>query len=272
MFPGQWIRSIKSSKCLRVLDADELPETLRERVPRMIPVEYANVAEVANIVKEVYHDFLQDNNQRGGRGTNPLELMMSGGRGNSRGGQSGASRRPSAVRMTIGVDTQTSKLVVSASDSLFRQVEDMVADLDKAAKAARRTIHVVNVNESNSAVLQEALTALLPMSASVRRVPVHRAAGAGPRRGTVPPTMIVAAECLRRCKPVNPVAPGHQPVPQVDAVLAAVRPAVAVGLVVGPVRPADAVASVEVDLVAGVVPQAVAVGLGVDVNFPNTIP
>ncbi len=64
--------------------------------------------------------------------------------------------------MTVGVDTQTSKLVVSASDALFKQVELMVKELDLAAKEARRGVQVVNVSEADSAVLQQALTALLP--------------------------------------------------------------------------------------------------------------
>jgi len=146
---------------LRVLDADELPETLRERVPRMIPVEYANVNEVATIVKDVYKDFLEQEGGRDRGRRNPLEAMMGGGRSrdNGRGNGNGG---PSNVRMTIGVDTQTSKLVVSANDSLFQQVKEMVEELDEAARQARRTIQVVNVNESDSVVLQQALTSLLP--------------------------------------------------------------------------------------------------------------
>lgn len=146
---------------LRVLDADELPETLRERVPRMIPVEYASVNEVATIVKDVYKDFLEQEGGRDRGRRNPLEAMMGGGRSrdNGRGNGNGG---PSNVRMTIGVDTQTSNLVVSANDSLFQQVKEMVEELDEAARQARRTVQIVNVNESDTAVLQQALTSLLP--------------------------------------------------------------------------------------------------------------
>jgi hypothetical protein len=126
----------------------------------MIPVEHANVAEVATIVKDVYRDYLEDSNDRNSR-NNPLAMMMGGG-GNSRSSNNSRGNTPSAVKMTIGVDTQTSNLVVSASDSLFRQVEEMVAELDREAYEARRTVQVVNVNESSAAVVQQALTALLP--------------------------------------------------------------------------------------------------------------
>ncbi len=155
--PVDQVRQVE--EMLRVLDADDLPGTLRDRVPRMIPVEHANVAEVATIVKDVYRDYLEDSNDRNSR-NNPLAMMMGG--GNSRSSNNSRGNTPSAVKMTIGVDTQTSNLVVSASDSLFRQVEEMVAELDREAYEARRTVQVVNVNESSAAVVQQALTALLP--------------------------------------------------------------------------------------------------------------
>jgi hypothetical protein len=155
--PVDQVRQVE--EMLRVLDADDLPQTLRDRVPRMIPVEHANVVEVANIVKDVYRDYLEDANERNSR-QNPLAAMMGGG-GNSR-SNNNRGNAPSSVKMTIGVDTQTSNLVVSASDSLFRQVEEMVAELDKEAFEARRTVQVVNVNEANAVVVQQALTALLP--------------------------------------------------------------------------------------------------------------
>lgn len=156
--PVDQVRQVE--EMLRVLDADDLPETLRERVPRMIPVEYANVNEVATIVKDVYRDYLEDANERNSR-QNPLAAMMGGG-GNSRSNNNNRNGAPTSVKMTIGVDAQTSKLVVSASDSLFRQVEEMVAELDKSAYEARRTVQVVNVNESSAQVVSQALTALLP--------------------------------------------------------------------------------------------------------------
>src|SRR5690606_33398478 len=77
-------------------------------------------------------------------------------------GRNGGGRQSTPPRMTIGVDAQTSKLVVSASDALFRQVQDMVAELDDAARDARRSVQVVSVDEANSVVIQQALSALLP--------------------------------------------------------------------------------------------------------------
>jgi hypothetical protein len=148
---------------LRILDSSELPENLRDRVPRMIAVEYADVDEVAEIVREVYKEQIEGANpmgqgrggssRDGGRdsnGFNPLAMLM-GGAGGGRGQQ--------RVQMSIGVDNRTNTLVVSANDSLFRQVESLVQSLDQSAFEAKRTVRVVEL--SNATVVTQALSSLL---------------------------------------------------------------------------------------------------------------
>src|SRR5690606_17950456 len=44
---------------LEILDATDWPGTLRDRVPHMIPVQYAEVADVHRVVREVYRDYLE---------------------------------------------------------------------------------------------------------------------------------------------------------------------------------------------------------------------
>ena len=44
---------------LKILDAAELPESLRARIPRLIDVRFADVEEVAGIVRDVYKDYLE---------------------------------------------------------------------------------------------------------------------------------------------------------------------------------------------------------------------
>jgi type II secretory pathway component GspD/PulD (secretin) len=148
---------------LRILDSSELPENLRDRVPRMIPVEYADVEEVAEIVRDVYKEQIEGANpmgQGGSRGSsrdggrdsgfNPLAMLMGGAAG---------GRGQQRVQMSIGVDTRTNTLVVSANDSLFRQVETLVESLDQSAYEAKRTVRVVEL--SNATVVTQALSSLL---------------------------------------------------------------------------------------------------------------
>ncbi len=153
--PSGQVRDVE--QMLKILDSDEIPESLRERLPRMIPVDHASVTEVAEILKEVYKDYLEDPNARAAQNNrnNPLAMMMGGG------GRGGTNAGP-GIRMTIGVDARTSTLVVSANDTLFRQVEALVEELDNSAYEARETIRVVPVGEADAAIVQAALTSLIP--------------------------------------------------------------------------------------------------------------
>ena len=166
--PADQVADVES--VLKILDAAELPAQLRARAPRYITVEHADINEVAQIVRDVYKEELTASSRsRGGssgQSSNPLAALMGGGGGSSRGGSSrGGSSRQSGgggVKMTLGVDTRTSALVVSASDSLFKQVEALVATLDLAAKDAKRTVRIVTLQSTNSSAIQQAVQALLP--------------------------------------------------------------------------------------------------------------
>ena len=151
---------------LKILDAAERPESLKDRVARMISVDHADVEEVAEIVREVYKEQMEVpgaipgiTNRGGGRGgnINPLAALVSGAMG---GGATQANGRPREVQLTLGVDRRTNSLVVSASDSLYKQVESLVHSLDQSAREANRTVRVVNLKNGNSAAIQQALTAM----------------------------------------------------------------------------------------------------------------
>lgn len=184
--PTDKIREIE--QMLEILDADELPQNARDRLPRSIAVNYADVEEVASIVNEVFKDKLESpqampgGGQRGGRGGgggdfNPLAMMMGQMGGGAQG--RGAQRGP---EMTLGVDTRTSHLVVSANDSLFQQVSELVTDLDQRAKDARQTIRVITLDKADPAVLSQSISSLMPkvsVSGSNRTRPSRSSTGSG---------------------------------------------------------------------------------------------
>ncbi len=151
----------KVADMLVYLDASETPEQLRERAPRNIEVLHANVSDVAQIVQDVYKDYMQGSSQQNGGGQNPLAMLM-GGRGGRSGSSRGGNSQQREIRLTLGIDTRTNMLVVSASDALFQQVEGLVRSLDDAALAANRTVRVQKLKNVNSAVMQEALISLVP--------------------------------------------------------------------------------------------------------------
>ncbi|MFH5802560.1 secretin N-terminal domain-containing protein [Alienimonas sp. DA493] len=164
--PREGVRQVE--QLLTVLDADSRPDNARERLPRTIPVQYADVNEVAEIVREVFKEQTADgmaaqmaSRSRGGRGggggDNPLAMLMGG----MAGGPDAA-----AVQLSIGVDTRTSRLVVSAPESLFQQVEDLVQDLDDAAKDAERGVQFMTLRDANPSSVTAALSSMMPRVSS----------------------------------------------------------------------------------------------------------
>jgi type II secretory pathway component GspD/PulD (secretin) len=154
--PSEKVRDVE--EMLKVLDASEWPDSLRDRVPRMIPVNHADVNEVYTIVKDVYQDFLQDPNQnnQARQGAQALAALMGGGRGGER-----QSQQPE-LRMTLSKDERTNHLIVSANDGTVREVTALVESIDKAALEARRTVRVMPLDNVSSSVLQNALGSLMP--------------------------------------------------------------------------------------------------------------
>jgi len=144
--PVEKVRDVQSF--LKVLDATDTPNSLLDRVPRSIQVKYADAEQVAEMIRTIYEDLLpQDNNQQR--------------RGDPRGDQN-AFQPTSPVKLTIAVDDQTNELIISADDSLFREIEALVAERDLAAYAAEPTVRVVELNGGSSATIQRTLQSMTP--------------------------------------------------------------------------------------------------------------
>jgi type II secretory pathway component GspD/PulD (secretin) len=137
---------------IEVLDATDWPESGRSRRPRMIELKNADVNEVYTIVKDVYSDYLESESSR--QAQNPLAALAGGGRG--------GNREVTPPRMTLGIDHNSSKLIVSASDELFEQVSKLVETLDQAALESQRTVRVVQIKNADAASLQNALQQIVP--------------------------------------------------------------------------------------------------------------
>jgi hypothetical protein len=142
---------------LEILDASDWPGTLRDRVPHMIPVHYAEVADVHRVVRDVYKDYLEGEPANAAAG-NPLAMFMGGGRG----GNNGQQQAPRDYKLTVGMDEQTSHLIVSADQGLYEEILELVESLDTAARDARRTVRVVELHNTNTAALQNTLGAVMP--------------------------------------------------------------------------------------------------------------
>lgn len=154
--PADKVRSVE--QMLKVLDASELPASLRDRSPGIIPVEYASASDVERIIKDLYKDYLQppqpqNSTQKG----NPLAAMMGG-----RNQQKASNAQPVEAKLAVSVDENANQLLVSANDSLFQEIESLVRELDYSAQMSRKSVRVVTLNDANSVLIQNALSSLLP--------------------------------------------------------------------------------------------------------------
>ena len=152
----------EAEKLLTVLDSNDIPESLREMQPRQLPVEYADIDEVANMVKEVFKPYTEPPANR--QQNNPLAALMGGG-----GGSSGKNET-NGVQMTIGVDRQTSSLVISSSEALFLKVQTLVEETDERAKVAKPTVRYVQLQHTDATMVQNSLSSMFSrVSASATR-------------------------------------------------------------------------------------------------------
>lgn len=168
---------------LKILDRRDSPEDVpAQPKPRLIPVVHTSASEIAQVIKDVYQDRM-GSGENGNRPLSPPEMMMRMFRGQRGGGgaSSGSttSGKDAAAKMTLGVDERSNSLIVSAPESLFEEVRDLVAALDRVASQDQETIEVVALPESNPEAVRAALASLLGDAVETSSTP--SAAGASSR-------------------------------------------------------------------------------------------
>ncbi len=160
----------EAEKLLTVLDSNDIPESLREMQPRQLPVEYADIDEVANMVKEVFKPYTEPPANR--QQNNPLAALMGGG------GGAGGKNETNGVQMTIGVDRQTGSLVISSSEALFLKVQTLVEETDARAKEAKLTVRFFQLQHTDATMVQNSLSAMFSrVSASATRTSSSSSSG-----------------------------------------------------------------------------------------------
>jgi type II secretory pathway component GspD/PulD (secretin) len=157
---GTAARVQEVSDFLEILDATDWPGTMRDRVPHMIPVQYAEVSDVYRIVRDSYRDYIEGEQSNPFGGGNMLAMMM-GGRGGGRNNDDN-DRQQRDIRLTVAMDEQTSNLIVSADEELYQEIKELVESLDKAALEARRTIKVVALQNASTSAVQGTLQGVMP--------------------------------------------------------------------------------------------------------------
>jgi type II secretory pathway component GspD/PulD (secretin) len=150
---------------LQVIDREAGPENVETGgKPRLIPVIYMPAQEMADIVKQVYADRVAGadaNRQRAAPSPEDFIRALRGGRDGGRNQASGEVQK-----MTIGVDARSNSLIVAAPEPLFKDVEELVAQLDDKSIVTDESIQVIPLKKANPQLVQKALASLVGPSAT----------------------------------------------------------------------------------------------------------
>lgn len=151
----------EADRFLELLDTNELPQSLKDRVPRTIQVQYADVTEVADMIRELYKDYMEDPNaRRVERRGDDRRDRDDDRRIRVNVEQRGDTPQPVGIRLTLTVDTRTSELIVSCNEYLFQQIQELVENRDLAAKETKPQIQIVNLGQDNAQPIAESLNML----------------------------------------------------------------------------------------------------------------
>ncbi len=175
---------------LKIIDQEDSPlpvETMGR--PQIIPVVYADAAEVAALIKEAFASRIaQAQNNAGGGGNNRqpspqefIEALRGGGRGGRGGAAGGQAAQMPEQKMTITTDARNNSIVVTGPNSLYQEVKAFVEMIDQGSMDTQEDVQVVQLGGNmNATVLQSALQSVLGAQAKTNVAGQTPAQGAGP--------------------------------------------------------------------------------------------
>ncbi len=143
-------------RLLKLLDSEDVPESLVANRPTLIPVKNTSASRLERVISDIYKTQLTSG---GVKQQIPIP--------------SGATRDVAAViqqintaasgpMMTLGVDDTTNSIVVMAPGPLVREVKELVAELDEAAlHDTSRGVRIVKLKSTNAMRVKEILDAVI---------------------------------------------------------------------------------------------------------------
>jgi type II secretory pathway component GspD/PulD (secretin) len=154
---------------VNVIDREHgLEDVQTQPKPRLIPLEHITAAEAAQAVRDTWPSRVAaaggGNQQQ--RQPSPEEFIRAL-RGGGRGQGGNQRQRGEETKMTVAIDARSNSLIVSAPDPLFREVEALVKELDKADSANSEYTQVMRITNVNPELIKTALAAHLGSKATV---------------------------------------------------------------------------------------------------------
>lgn len=156
---------------LEYIDASDVPGSFLRREPHAIAVRYADVNEIAELLRTLYKDFLIDpvaermRLERSSRSSRSGDRDESSSRSSSSGSASSSSAAKTespGIRLTLAVDSKTGELLVACNDQLFQEIEAVVRQRDMAVRDSEPTVEFIPITGATPANLVELLQGISP--------------------------------------------------------------------------------------------------------------
>jgi type II secretory pathway component GspD/PulD (secretin) len=158
----------------KAIDAGKTDSSAVLRTWLLPPLKHARATAVAHVLRDVYHERMSpDLGPTAVDGAGEVGPSRAGGRQNRNGEVGG---RPRPVALSLGVDDQTNRLVLVCSERLKDEVQELVEQLDAAARSTARTVKVVPVKGIDPLLVKQAIDAIQGRSTG----PLRPTSGNGP--------------------------------------------------------------------------------------------
>jgi type II secretion system protein D len=146
-------KQVYKTRMIKVLVQDP---TTGKWGPERGPLKYANAVDVANVIREVYRESINNNPVGGSRTfvgflgttsrTPTLNLDPSG--------------NPRGVSLSVAVDERNNSVIVNCTDLMFEDLTKLADELEKAAKETPRTVKFVSLKGLDPLAVQQAIDAI----------------------------------------------------------------------------------------------------------------
>ncbi len=186
---------------LPIIDREGSPEAVETAgKPRLIPVYYMTADDMATIIRQVYADRLVSSGggQQQGRQPSPEDFIRAL-RGGGRGGQNPEAKSEIA-KMALGVDPRSNSLVVAAPEPLFKEVEELVAQLDRQGVDSEEGMKVLSMKGASAEMIASALASITggEVTSSSTGGSTSRSGGSPTPGASGGPTAATSADAIRR--------------------------------------------------------------------------
>ena len=129
---------------------------VRRQAP--IRLKYASVSEVADVVRDLYREQMNENPRATAETSGGFGRFR--GRGGFQNRNVDAAGNPRRVSVTISADEHTNSLFVAAPDGIYKEIKGLAERMDEQASKSKRTVRIEALTGIDAMLVQQAIEAI----------------------------------------------------------------------------------------------------------------